>query len=209
MRTFKQKLTKAKDQCPSCGLVKDNCICGYDIHLDTGVSFWLLTHENEYTRTSNTGRLIENALSSTRVFRWHRTEQPKELIDLIHSGHYDIYLIFSDDRPSERKRAVSYEPSDKPVVFLILDGTWKEARKMLRKSPYLDDLKLLSLKGLEPTAYDLRRNTDMDHICTVEVAIELLKYANEERASEALMTYFKAFMAKYHAGRNNIEVKND
>lgn len=183
----------------ACGLVKGHCICDYDIEIKSQIEFWLLTHENELTRTNNTGRLIERAIDTTKVFVWSRTEEPKELIDLMEI--YDVYLVFSDDREKEKARVVEYKPTDKKTAFLILDGTWKEARKILRKSPYLQKLPIVTLHSEKSTSYDLRRNKDDGHLCTVEVAIELLNMVGEKNESELLDNYFKYYMKRYHDGK--------
>jgi DTW domain-containing protein YfiP len=36
--------------------------------------------------------------------------------------------------------------TDKRPLFILLDGTWAEARKMFGRSPYLDGLPVLSLQ---------------------------------------------------------------
>lgn len=199
MRTYKQKLNKHKQQCINCGLIEGDCLCQCDVKIDSKSEIWLLTHENELERTTNTGRLLE-VLPNTRVFKWHRTERPQDLINLIESKVYTIYIVFSDDRIEEKNRAVSFKKADR-TVFIILDGTWKEARKMLRKSPYLDGLPILPLTNIKESKYDLRRNKDLDHICTVEVGIALLDLIDEKDQAEDLASYFDVFLEKYHRGR--------
>jgi len=46
---------------------------------------------------------------------------------------------------------------DKRPLFILLDGTWAEAGKMFRKSPYLDGFPMLSLNPDQPSRYKLRR----------------------------------------------------
>lgn len=205
MRSYNQKISKNTIQCVNCGLMAGHCICDYTIKIESQVEFWLLTHENELTRTSNTGRLIERAMDSTKVFVWSRTEAPKELMDLMTC--YNVYLVFSDDREDEKARVVNYTGNDKKTAFLIIDGTWKEARKILRKSPYLKELPIVSLRTKKVSSYDLRRNKDDNHLCTVEVAIELLKLIGEKDESLLLDDYFKHYMKRYHDGKyeHNIE----
>jgi len=209
-RRFEHKLSKKSVQCPLCGLDDGYCLCDVDIHLESQIEIWLLTHHNEFARTSNTGRLIEYAMDKTRVFDWQRTEAPQELIKLLEDPLFDVYLVFSDDRPSEKMRSVSYQASNKQVAFIILDGTWKEVRKIIRKSPYLDKVKILPLHPESTTAYKLRRNKDDHHLCTVEVGIELLELVGEKENASRLNAYFQEFMKRYHAGaHDHIEVKND
>lgn len=202
MREFKDKISKITIQCSDCGLVEGLCICEDKIDISSDIEFWLLTHENELSRTTNTGRLIENAISTTKVFKWNRTNPPKELLNLITSDEYNIYIIMAADRESEKARVVEYYRNEKKTAFLILDGTWKEARKMLRKSDFLSRLPILSLDINEKTSYNLRRNSDLNHICTVEVGVELLKIAGEPENAKKLNGYFNVFMDKYVKGRN-------
>lgn len=209
MRTYEQIISKGKNQCDVCGLIEGNCLCTVEVNIESAVEFWLLTHEAELKRTNNTGRLIERAVEHTRVFRWHRTEWPEELIRLIQSNRFNVYIIFSDDREEEKKRVKSFTPSDKKTVFLIIDGTWKEARKMIRKSPYLNGLPILPLSVETNTKYTLRRNSDAHHLCTVEVGIELLKIAGENNNALKLESYYEVFLLKYHQGKYNHGEKND
>lgn len=203
MRTFEQTISKGKKQCQVCGLIVGNCLCSEKIDIQSNVEFWLLTHEEELKRTNNTGRLIEYAVGNTKVFRWHRTEEPKALIKLIQSEAYHIYIIFSDDRASEKVRVKPYQITDKPTVFLIIDGTWKEARKILRKSPYLDKLPILTLAPTKSTSYNLRRNSEQHHLCTVEVAISLFELVGEQSQALQLEEYYQKFLLKYHEGKYN------
>lgn len=209
MRSF-NIISKVSVQCDKCGLEKNNCICSCYIDIKSKAEFWILTHENEFSRSTNTGRLIEYAVGTTKIFKWSRTNLPLELIKLINSNLYDIYLIMAADRETEKTRIKKYSVSNKSTVFLILDGTWKEARKILRKSDYLNNLKILSLDIKEKSIYDLRRNSDSNHLCTVEVAIELFKIINEYKNSEELNEYFNIFMEKYKSIKfNHMEGKND
>ncbi len=210
MRTFEDKISKVSQQCKKCGLVENYCLCSENINLESKVEFWLLTHENELKRTNNTGRLIEYSINTTKVFSWHRTSKMEELKSLLDSNNYDVYIIMAADREEEKLRVKTYSKSNKKTVFLILDGTWKEVRKILRKSPYLDMLPIISLDVNERSLYNLRRNSDDNHLCTVEVAIILLGLVKEADNKLKLEKYFNVFLEKYNKGRcNHSEVKND
>lgn len=207
-RTFNRRISKNTIQCVTCGLVKGHCLCGFDADIKSKVEFWILTHENELTRTNNTARLIENAINTTKTFLWSRTQAPEKLLALMKD--YQVYLVFSDDREEEKQRVVKYQATEKKTAFLILDGTWKEVRKMLRKSDYLKDLPIISLSSGSKTKYDLRRNDDINHLCTVEVAIELLKMVGDDKEAGILNDYFEFYMKRYHDGKyEHKEVKHD
>lgn len=162
----------------------------------------LLTHERERERPTNTGQLIKDVLpNDTEIFYWSRVEPDQKLLELLNPENYDPILVFpayGEDRvlvDSEMLNSIK----EKRLVFLILDGTWKEARKMLRKSDYLKGLPYIALENLEKTRYTLRRNKDMDHICTVEVAIELFKIMEHREIEIALNNHFEHFLMTYKA----------
>ncbi len=58
-----------------------------------------------------------------------------------------------------------------------------KARKMFRKSPYLDHLPVLSLQPEQLSRYRLRRSRREDHLCTSEVAALCLALAGEPHAA--------------------------
>jgi len=163
------------ERCPRCGLPGSHCICDQIRPAISEALFCLLLSENEWRRETNTGHLIKALLPQTRLFTWHRNQPDPELISMLKNPDYDPYLIFPADRPELSHREVTtVRKTDKRPLFLILDGTWKEARKIVRKSPYLDPLPLLSLAPKNLSRYNLRRNPDASHLCTAEIAIELL-----------------------------------
>lgn len=82
-------------------------------------------------------------------------------------------------------------------LFVLLDATWSEARKMFRKSPYLDRLPVLSLQPEQLSRYRLRRSTRDDHFCTAEVAALCLALAGEHHAAQTLEAYLDVFTRRY------------
>lgn len=87
-------------------------------------------------------------------------------------------------------------PGKRPL-FVLLDGTWSEARKMFRKSPYLDRLPVLSLQPEQLSRYRLRRSSRDEHLCTSEVAALCLALAGEQRAAGILEAYLDVFTNHY------------
>jgi hypothetical protein len=198
---FNDKWSKTRKICMACGMVLDECICHLDVKLDPQLEFCLLVHPEEFKRTSNTGRLIKKTIPSTRVFKWDRLCPPKGLLDLLNAPDYQVYLVMAADKEEEKKRQVTYADSDKKIVFLILDGTWKEVRKILRKSPYLDTLPIIAFEPDSKSAYDLRRSSEDHHICTVETAILLLKLKNEREVASGLEDYYHTFLKHFESSK--------
>ena len=94
-------------------------------------------------------------------------------------------------------------------LFILLDATWPEARKMFRKSPYLNHLPVLSLASEQISRYKLRRSRRDDHFCTSEVAALCLDLADEPLAAQTLEAYLDVFTHHYLRAKNQLPVQWD
>ncbi|UYF99249.1 tRNA-uridine aminocarboxypropyltransferase [Halomonas sp. GD1P12] len=194
-------------RCEGCNLPKLNCLCPYKVSVESYAQVWLLTHSLEHLKPTNTGRLIGDVLNETRVFTWARTGLDPELEALLQDARYAPFLIFPDDQPDYADRVVGMDAvhavkaCDRIPVYVILDGTWRQARRMFRKSPYLDGLPVLPLRTERETRYRLRKPASKAHLCTAEVATELLRQGGDIEAANVLDDYFDVFNESYAASR--------
>ncbi|MDX2322300.1 MAG: tRNA-uridine aminocarboxypropyltransferase [Moritella sp.] len=146
---------------------------------------YLVTHEREFSRRSNTGKLVQQFLpDETSIVPWHRKEPDSKLLTAIKSGRV---AILAPDADGE------HEISDFDSVVL-LDSTWQEARKMYRQSDYLKDLPKVTLTARQASEFILRANQIEGGLSTVECAIELLRLQQRESEAEQLVLAFKAFI---------------
>jgi len=97
-------------------------------------------------------------------------------------------------------RKVAYKAANGISAFIILDGTWKEARRIFRKSDFLQNLPIVSLEPDYISTYDLRRGAGEGNLCTIEAAIEILKMNAELETSQIIEDYYKLFLKNYKAG---------
>lgn len=72
---------------------------------------------------------------------------------------------------------------------------------MMRKSPYLNHLPVLSLEPDQLSRYRLRRSTRDDQFCTAEVGALCMALAGEAHAAETLEAWFDVFSAHYLCAR--------
>ena len=76
-----------------------------------------------------------------------------------------------------------------------------KASKMIRKSPYLDNLPVISVDLSRLSAYHLRGVHAEGQYCTAEVAIALLDLAGDTQAAEGLSGHFTRFKTRNLAGK--------
>jgi DTW domain-containing protein YfiP len=201
------------ERCEGCNLPVLNCLCPYKVTAQSDAQVWLLTHRIEHYKPTNTGRLIGDVLAQTEVFTWHRTEPDARLLALLADARFAPFVVFPDDQPDYADRVVSIDAvmrektSGKTPVYILIDGTWRQARRIFRRSPYLDTLPVLPLRTERETRYRLRKPASKAHLCTAEVAAELLRQGGDLDAADVLDDYFDAFNASYAASRQYHKIK--
>ncbi|MDD0972458.1 tRNA-uridine aminocarboxypropyltransferase [Pseudomonas fontis] len=185
-------------RCPECRVIDNYCLCAWRPRVAAESAMCLLMHDTEPLKPTNTGWLIADAIADTWAFNWQRTEVDAQLLALLDDPQWQPYLVFPGEfvEPQRVMTEVPHAPGKRPL-FILLDATWTEARKMFRKSPYLNRFPVLSLQPEQISRYRLRRSKRDDHFCTAEVAAMCLELAGDQRAAEALNAYFDVFSTHY------------
>lgn len=200
-KPFKARGCRVK-RCQYCLLPIPQCLCAETVSTHAESQFCLIMFDGEVFKPSNTGKLIADVLPETFAFQWSRTQPDPQLLALLQDTSRQPYLIFPESY-AQNERIVVNQPtlSNKPALFILLDGTWPEARKMFRKSPYLDNIPVLSINTKARTDYLLRTPSKEDQHCTAEVAATVLELAGDNHAAEQLFKHFSLFRHKYLEGK--------
>jgi DTW domain-containing protein YfiP len=188
-------------RCEGCRLVASHCICAQRPAVDVKAGVCLIMGDIEALKPSNTGWLVADLVADTFAFGWSRTAVDPGLLALLNDPLWQPMVVFPSEYAEPERVVIDVPPvglaSDRRPLFVLLDGTWAEARKMFRKSPYLDALPVLSLHPEQASNYRLRRSSRDDHFCTSEVAALCLALAGEPLAAQVLGAYLDVFTAHY------------
>lgn len=203
-----------RERCAGCRLVPSHCMCALRPRVRTRAGVCLLMADIEPLKPSNTGWLIADMVIDTFAFGWARTETDPALLALLGDPQWQPYVVFPGEYAAPERRVVhAVQRPDTPgaeagkrPLFILLDGTWAEARKMFGRSPCLDGLPVLSLLPDQRSRYKLRRSRRDDHFCTSEVAALCLKLAGEPLAEQALAAYLDVFTHHYLQARNQLPI---
>lgn len=204
-----KRLTSLFQSCNHCGLPVINCICGRVPKLNTRAQLWIISSEREFYKPSNTARLLKLMNpNSTEIFLWERTKEPEELVSNLDKDIYQPYLLFPAEDEESKKRRVQFCHSEKTPAFVLIDGTWKEARRIFRKSDYLANLPIISLKPIQKSKYHLRKGAPAGNLCTIEAAIEALRINGETENVLMLENGYDLFLKGYMAGISGHATRN-
>ena len=160
--------------CVDCGF-QFNCICSLLPKLQSEHAFLLLKHPNEVKRDTNTGTLIGRCGLPVTEFIWDRKSPPAELLQTLSDPNvFPVVLFPSPNSLTLMQVEETSALEGRRPLYVILDATWQEARKMINKSRWLSGMAMLELTIDMPSQYSLRRNQQEGHLCTFEIAAQLL-----------------------------------
>ncbi|GIU51211.1 hypothetical protein TUM4249_15090 [Shewanella sp. KT0246] len=137
----------------------------------------------------------DNAL----VIEWDRVNPNIDLIRFINEARVGLLFPDTTQQHTLSNSAVhsvtsSVRTSDKETndvsdfdALIIIDSTWQEARKIYNRSPYLKELKKVSIDSSVGSIYELRRNQLEGGLCTAECAAHILKQCGNLQSAEKIM----------------------
>ncbi|MCJ8294424.1 MAG: DTW domain-containing protein [Colwellia sp.] len=161
------------------------------------MKIFLLTHERELRRATNTGALaLDHAHEIVERILWERKKPNKDLVRLIENN--EAVLLYST---GESLQAVSKVLSsliskvsiDEYENIIIIDSTWQEARKIFNHSAYLKNAPQFTLKTSNDSLYKLRANQPKGGLCTIECIIEVLRMKGQNKMAAELSLKFALF----------------
>ena len=195
------------ERCPGCRLVPSHCLCALRPLLTPQAGVCLLMADIEPLKPSNTGWLIADVVADTWAFGWARTEVDPALLTLLADPQWQPCVVFPGEFVAQERVVSQVVPATgKRPLFILLDATWPEARKMFRKSPYIDAFPVLSLAPEQLSRYRLRRSTREDHFCTSEVAALCMELAGETHAAQTLEAYLDVYTNHYLQSKHQLPV---
>lgn len=191
-------------RCSGCRVPPSHCLCALKPQVEAHSAVCLLMHDVEPLKPSNTGWLIGDIVPDTFAFGWLRTAVDPQLLALLTDPRWQPYVVFPGEyaEPERVMDEVIVDAGRRPL-FILLDATWTEARKMFRKSPYLSGLPVLSLHPEALSRYRLRRSKRSEHLCTAEVAALCLGLAGDEQAAAALDAWLDVFTDHYLSAKTH------
>ena len=199
------------ERCAGCRLVPSHCLCSLRPVVPTRAGVCLLMADIEPLKPSNTGWLIADVVPDTYAFGWARTEVAPGLLALLADPQWQPLVVFPGEFAQADRVVTTVSacapggpaPAKRPLLVL-LDATWPEARKMFRKSPYLNHLPVLSLAPEQVSRYVLRRSRRGDHFCTAEVAALCLELTGDSHAAQTLDAYLDVFSHHYLQAKHQL-----
>lgn len=186
----------APGRCPRCYLLLDFCLCALlGPAVPSQPRVVVVRHHWEAFKSTGTARLASLALSNLRILDFV-AEQP-ELVRAELAKLSDAWLLYPD------ASALGAAPRKPPEVLVVLDGTWRQTRKMLRRLPELARMPRLSLRpDASGDARDrLREAPRAGARSTFESIAEALSELGAREQGERMIGIHQEFVARTRLAR--------
>jgi DTW domain-containing protein YfiP len=176
--------------CSACARPQSVCLCSELVPVITRTRVVILQHPRESSVPINTARLAELALpNSERHVGVEFGELPR-LRELLLDTSAPPILLF----PGPLAKDLALEPPSGPVTLLVIDGTWWQAQKLLKRNPELARLPRYALAPAAPSRYRIRREPAAHCVSTVEAIVQALGALEDGADMTPLLRPFEAMV---------------
>jgi DTW domain-containing protein len=175
-------------RCARCKLHPALCLCAHLSPMTLRTRVEVVIHQRETVRSSNTAQLVPLTLTECGLWVHGLPFAPLDLSPL-HDPSRAAFVLFPspDSLTLEDAARVAGE---RPLSLVVVDGSWRQARRMLRRLDGLRGLPFVTLPaGGDPSRYAQRRQTDPSHLSTFEAiarALGVLEGPEVQRTLEAI-----------------------
>jgi len=179
MRAFKPRTPDT--HCLRCLLRREICICPILPSVSTRTEFLILRHIGEGWRPSNTGRLIALAMPNSRIISWGggtRVGLSPIDDDLLRAP--GTWLLWPDGPPDTQRDLMP------PKRIVVLDATWRQARRFYHRTPTLWSLPRFVLPSPTLSRNRLRDQHRADGMSTIEAVAAAVSMIEGTQAAEPL-----------------------
>lgn len=183
--------------CSRCLRPEGYCLCSFIPKLETGIRLTILQDPHEQRHALNTARLVALAIASATLNVG--TNFPDyESVD----GRFVLF-------PGPEAMPITAALAGELTELIVLDGTWRKARKLLYLNPKLAALPQVRLPAAGGSAYRLRKAPQAGALSTVEAVAQALNLLEQTSRFDALLAPFNRLIEQHiHAMGAEVFARN-
>lgn len=199
-------------QCATCLRPQSRCICPWIRPIAHQIEVVILQHPREVARAKGTARLLHLSLLHSRIVVgevFARSELQSLLTQPLQDGAAEPAprqaVLLYPGTPQDpalglltpRLLAQDWKAEPSRLRLIVLDGTWRESRKMLYLNPLLQPLPRLPLHEQPSSRYLIRKAQRPDQLSTLEATCAALsQWEDGPEKFQPLLNAFDGFVAQ-------------
>ncbi len=195
-----EKKFSKEEFCFRCFRIKKTCLCHEIISFTPKTELIILMHPMEAKKEKmGTGRITKAFLTNAHLLIGVDFTQDEALNSLLADNEYNHYLIY----PGEKSINLSLDLNNSPLKntnkknrFIVIDGTWPCAKKMMKLSKNLQILPRVSFEVSEESIFDIKEQPAKYCLSTIESVhkiYDLLEKSKLEILHDSHHQMLKAF----------------
>lgn len=181
---------ESRSFCPKCEFLKSRCLCDTIREIDNKIKIIILQHKSETKHALNTARILVKSLKNILLLTGEDFTQNEELNAILESKTNKCALIFPSDH-SVVLTAENKSSLGEITHVILIDGTWRKAKKVYFLSRNLHTLPSFRLIPKAQSQYKIRKSPNVDGLSTLEATVESLKILEPELDTQSLNLSFK------------------
>jgi DTW domain-containing protein YfiP len=173
-----------RERCYACFRPRAECLCDTLPRIENRTPILVLQHRRESFHAFNTARMVRHSLANSRFVVGHVREIAEQLV-----LESEAALLF----PGETAEVLADLPAERrPRQLVVVDGTWHQAKTLVRDIPALSALPRVRLRPAEPSRYRIRREPHVEALSTVEAVVDALRTLEPNTpGGDELLTAFR------------------
>jgi DTW domain-containing protein YfiP len=176
--------------CQACRRPVSVCYCRHVTQVETRTRVVVLQHPRERDMPIGTARMATLCLPNAELhegIRWDDAALDRVLRDPTRAP----ILLY----PGVGAVDVLQAPPTGPVTLVVVDGTWSQAKKIVRENPRLQALPRYAFTPPAPSEYRIRREPADSYVSTIEALVHVLGVLEGDPARlQGLLVPFRAMI---------------
>ena len=183
--------------CYKCHRSKVACLCGRIEKQPNQVKIIVLQHPDEANNKKATAIIAELGLQQYQRWVGEDFTEHRELSALLDENQGRVAVLFPSESALPIMAQINESGAKNPNVrerikcLLVLDGTWRKAKKMWQLNPQLHKLMVVSFDEEQVSQYRIRKEPEAGYLSTVESIVFALRALEADRSGyQALLDLF-------------------
>ncbi|WP_415055088.1 tRNA-uridine aminocarboxypropyltransferase [Halopseudomonas sp.] len=181
----------APSRCERCLRPAAHCLCALIPHISTRTQLLVIQHPSERSHALNTARLLVEGVVNAHLLITEVITADSPWHDLLVDPQWQTELLFPG---ADIPLVTATADSGRPRRLVLLDGTWRKARKLLYLNPVLQGLPRVALPDGLCSRYRLRKAPQPGALSTLEAGLEALQRIEPETDFSSLLRPFEALI---------------
>ncbi len=182
---MQEEINHSRITCYKCRRPSTTCVCTHINAIQTNTHFVILMHPKEYKKEKNgTGHMTNLQLENSEIIVGVDFTNNKRVNAILNQANSTSFLLYpgkdSFNLSTGNSAAIHTLMGITPYLFL-LDGTWPCARKMLKLSKNLQQLKRVSFDNKIASKFIFKQQPEALCLSTIESVFTVLNLLKESK----------------------------